>query len=501
MVRATSKKAKSKQAPEPAGAWPVIGHLHMLGGKQPIMRKLGAMADKYGPAFTLWIGAHRTLVISGPDLVKECFTTKDKILATRPTSAAAKYLGYDYAGFGLSPYGPYWREIRKIVTLELLSNRRIDMLKKIWVVEIDRCIKELHGQWEKNHMNPIKVEMKEWFGDLTLNVVGMMVARKRYFGTAACLTDVEAARRFQKTMSELVYLVGVFVVSDVVPFLKGIDILGQERAMKRIGQEMDSILSSWLEEHRQRRRSGPTEGEHDFMDVMISCMDDAQLSSCYDPDTIIKATCETLIIAGSDTTSISLTWALSLLLNNRRVLKKAQDELDNHVGMDRDVDECDLNNLVYLQAVVKESLRLYSPAPLSVPHEAMEDCQIGNFHVPAGTRLLVNLWKLHRDPNVWSNPSEFQPERFIGGHANVDIKSQNLEYIPFGAGRRMCPGYSLALKIMHLTLARLLHEFDLTTPNDAPVDMTEELSLTLPKATQLEVLFTPRRSSKSSTYK
>ncbi|XP_058082393.1 cytochrome P450 CYP82D47-like [Magnolia sinica] len=493
MIRVTSKK----EAPEPAGGWPVIGHLHMLGGHEPFMRQLGAMADKYGPAFTLRLGVHRTLIVSGPEVIKECLTTKDKVLASRPTSAFSEYLAYNYAGFGLAPYGPYWRDIRKMVTLELLSSRRIDMFKKIWIAEIDRSMKELHGLLVKNNLNPVKVEMKQWFGELAFNVVGMMIARKRYFGTTASLTDVEEARRFRKAMAEVIYLLGVFVVSDVLPFLKWIDFLGQKRAMKRLAKEMDSILVSWLEEHRERRRSGSVEGEHDFMDVMISCMDDAQLSN-YDPDTVIKATCEALIIAGSDTTTASLTWALCLLLNNRDVLKKAKDELDIHVGRDREVDECDINNLVYLQAIVKETLRLYPSAPVSVPHEATEDCQIGGFHVPASTRLFVNLWKLHRDPDVWSDPSKFQPERFIGGHADVDFKGQRLEYIPFGAGRRSCPGYALALKILHLTLARLLHDFDITTPNDAPVDMSEGIGLTLLKATQMEVILTPRRSSKSN---
>nr|CAN63328.1 hypothetical protein VITISV_012723 [Vitis vinifera] len=199
-----------------------------------------------------------------------------------------------------------------------------------------------------------------------------------------------------------------------------------------------------------------------------------------------------LILAGYDTTSITLTWALSLLLNNRHALKKAQAELEIHVGKHRQVDGSDIKNLVYLQAIVKETLRLYPPGPLSVPHEAMEDCTVAGFHIQAGTRLLVNLWKLHRDPRVWLDPLEFQPERFLTNHAGLDVRGKNYELLPFGSGRRVCPGISFALELTHLALARLLHGFELGVVADSPVDMTEGPGLSAPKATPLEVTIVPR---------
>jgi cytochrome P450 len=184
-----------------------------------------------------------------------------------------------------------------------------------------------------------------------------------------------------------------------------------------------------------------------------------------------------------------------LILNNREVLEKAQDELDIQVGKHRQVDETDIKNLVYLQAIVKETMRLYPAAPLSAPRQAMEDCTVAGFHIPAGTRLLVNLWKLHRDPNIWSNPLEFQPERFLKEHANLDVRGQDFEYVPFGSGRRMCPGISLALQVLHLTLARLLHGFEMGTVSDALIDMSEGPGITIPKETPLEVILRPRLHS------
>ena len=173
-------------------------------------------------------------------------------------------------------------------------------------------------------------------------------------------------------------------------------------------------------------------------------------------------------------------------------MKQAQEELDIKVGRDRWVEQSDIQNLVYLKAIVKEALRLYAAGPLLVPHEAMEDCSIGGYHIPKGTRLLVNAWKTHRDPAVWSNPEEFQPERFLINHATVDVFGHNFELIPFGSGRRSCPGANMGLQMLHLTIARLLQGFDMTTPSNSSVDMTEGISLSMPKATPLEVMLTPR---------
>lgn len=193
--------------------------------------------------------------------------------------------------------------------------------------------------------------------------------------------------------------------------------------------------------------------------------------------------------------STTSTWLLSALLNNRHTLKRAQEELDQIVGRDRWVEEHDIPNLHYLQAIVKETLRLYTTVPLSVPHEAMEDCQVAGYHIPKGTRLFVNAWKLHRDPKAWSNPEEFQPERFLTSHADVDVFGQHFELIPFGSGRRSCPGITMALQLVPLVIARLLQGFDLSTPLNAPVDMREGLGVTLAMLSPLEVMLTPRLPS------
>ncbi|GMJ03635.1 cytochrome P450, family 82, subfamily C, polypeptide 4 [Hibiscus trionum] len=319
-----------------------------------------------------------------------------------------------------------------------------------------------------------------------------MVAGKRYCGAeGSCNAE---SRRCQKAMDDFLYLVGVFLVSDAVPFFGWLDVvMGNIGKMKRAAKELDFALESWLNEHRERRNNEDFKGEKDFMDVMLSIMDESNVPS-QEADVTIKATCLNLVLGGADTTMVTLTWALSLLLNNRHVLKKAQDELDIHVGKQRQVEEYDITNLVYLQAIIKETLRLYPAGPL-IPREAMEDCTVAGFHVPSGTRLLVNLWKLQRDPNVWDKPSDFVPERFLGDHANIDMRGQNFELIPFGSGRRICPGITFAFRALPLVLARLLHGFEWGTVGDKAIDMSESPGLTNHRATPLEVTLSPKLPS------
>ncbi|KAL4634618.1 hypothetical protein ACB092_04G212800 [Castanea dentata] len=471
--RVQKSDSRRKFPPEASSAWPLIGHLHLLGGSQPPHITLGNMADKHGPIFTIWLGVHRTLVVSSWEIVKECFTTNDKAFANRPKALALELLGYNYAMFGFSPYGPYWRQVRKMAVLEVLSNHRLEMLKHIREAEVNDSIKAIFELLGKKNM--VFVEMERWFGYTTLNMVSRMVIGKQFGGTTT-KDENEGNDECRKALRDFFDLTGTFMVSDALPYLKWLDIGGYEKATKKTAKELDQMVGEWLEEHKQRKLFGGMKEHHDFMDILLSTVTDEDKFPSYDADTIIKATC----------------LALSLLLNNRETLKKAQQELDVQVGRERQVKESDVKNLEYLQAILKETMRLYPAAPLLVPHESLEDCTLAGYNIPSGTRLLVNVPKLHQDPRVWVDPTEFRPERFLTAHKDVDVKGQHFELIPFGSGRRMCPGISFALQVTQLTLATLLHAFEIATPSDEPVDMTEKGGLTNLKATPLEVNLTPR---------
>lgn len=289
--RPNTHEKKSFSAPQAGGAWPIIGHLHLLGGQQLTHKTLGAMADKYGPVFTIKLGSHRVLVVSNSELARECFTIHDWVFSNRPNVAASKLLCYDYAMFGFAPYGSYWREMRKIVTIELLSNHRLDMLKHIRYLEVETSIRELYDIWVINSSakSGVVVDMKQWFGDLTYNVLVRMVGGKRYFRATAC--EEGDARSCQKLMRDFFNLFGVFVLSDAVPFLGWLDLKGYEKAMKKAAKELDTLIGGWLEEHKQKRLlCGEGKGDQDFMDVMLTILEDAKISG-FDADTINKATC------------------------------------------------------------------------------------------------------------------------------------------------------------------------------------------------------------------
>nr|POE87657.1 cytochrome p450 82c2 [Quercus suber] len=267
------------------------------------------------------------------------------------------------------------------------------------------------------------------------------------------------------------YVSGIPAVLDLVQFLEGLEsFLGQVKYIKRIGRELDTLVGSWVEEHTMRRAKSEQIDKPNFIDVMLSIIEDDSMFD-HTRETIIKATLLNLILGGSESTSLNLTCLLSILLNNKQTLNQAQEELDPKVGRERWVDDHDIKDLIYLQTIVKETLHSYPPAPLSIPHEAMEDCHVDS--------------------------DKIFPERFLTKHenANIDVSRQHFEFVPFRSGRRSCLGYTFGLQVSHLTLARLLQGFEFKTPLNMPVDMTEGLSITLPKATHLEVLLNPRLAS------
>ncbi|KAL7603452.1 hypothetical protein Lser_V15G18799 [Lactuca serriola] len=494
--RKKEKTGMNVMPPQAKGAWPMIGHLHLLGGPELPHKVLGDMAEKHGPIFTIKLGVHQALVVSDAAIAKDCFTTNDKAFASRPKTEASKIMAYNYAVFALAPYGDYWRKVRKIVVLEVLSQRRVEMLGHIRASEVRASIKDLYDSWVKNKLSEsseiVKVDMSQWFGTLILNIMVRIITGKRFS------PNDEEGVQFQAVVKKFFELLGAFVVADFIPYLNCLDVGGYKKVMKNTAKDLDNIFDRWLKEHKQENKSiQQHEGNQDFMHALISFLRGASKDEFlgFDHDTIIKATCIQLVVGGVDTTSVTITWALALLLNNPKALETAQDEIDEHVGRDRLVEESDLKNLVYLDAIIKETLRLYPAGPLSVPHESREDCIVGGYNIPKGTRLLVNLWKLQRDPNIWSDPTEFKPERFLTSHKDIDVKGNHYELLPFGSGRRMCPGVLFAQQILSLTLASLIQQFVLKKPSNKPVDMTESMSMTNRKATPLNVLLGPRLSS------
>lgn len=292
IINAKGKKRNGERPPEPAGGRLIIGHLPLLAAYKLLHRTLGDMADEYGPIFCLRLGLQKSLVVSSWEVAKECYTTNDKVLATRPRSFAVKILCYDHTLLGFAPYGPFWRKARKLAMVELFSNRQLEMLKHVQSSEVELLVKELYQQWKSRKINSaVVVEMKERFGNLLLSVMVRAISGKRYFGIHA---DGDEPKRGKKALDDFIVLLGLFMVSDAIPFLGWLDkVRGYTSKMTRIAKEMDDVVESWVKEHRQQRLSrNSNEAQHDFLHAMLSIIDDSKLQfSGYDPHTVIKATC------------------------------------------------------------------------------------------------------------------------------------------------------------------------------------------------------------------
>ncbi|KAH7849516.1 hypothetical protein Vadar_018988 [Vaccinium darrowii] len=473
--RKNTTTTNKRSPPEAGGAWPLIGHLRLLSGPKPTFKVLGVLADKHGPIFAIWLGGRRALVVSNSKMAKECFTgSTDKAFSNRPKSVAVENLSYNFANFAHSPYGPYWREMRKISALELFSNHRLGMLRHVRESVVQNWVKNTYDIWVKQGI--CLVEVKKWFDDITFNIIVRIIAGKK-----------EVDEDFREVVREFFKLIGVLTMADAVPFLRRLDLGGYENKMKKTAKKLDDILQDWLDEHKRRKNfDEASEVEKDFMDVLLEILDGGKNEALnFDADIINKATCLGLILGGTHTITSTLAWVVEVLLKNPQAVKKAQEELDMHIGQQRQVEESDIKNLVYIQAITKEALRLFQPPKLILARENTEDCIVGGYHVSVGTCLFVNLWKIHNDPEVWPEPLEFRPERFLTTHKNVDLRDKQFEWLPFGSGRRMCPAASFAIQVMQLTIASLVHAFEIATPTDVH-------SLSNLQEKPLEVLITPR---------
>ncbi|PWA86673.1 cytochrome P450 [Artemisia annua] len=237
-------KGLGESVPEATGSWPIIGHLHLFSGSQVIDTLLGSMADKFGLIFTIKLGLHHVLVVSNSEMAKECLTTNDRVFARKPKSMAVELMGYNYAMFALAPYGSYWREMRKIVVQELASRQRVQMLAHIKVSEVNSSIIDMYRTWMKNKGSSamVMIDMKEWFGNLILNMTVRML-----FGHQFSLDKqhTDPIRRFME-------LLGAVVPSDVIPGLRWLDLGGYGMEMKKTAKEMDVIVDGWLQEHKSK---------------------------------------------------------------------------------------------------------------------------------------------------------------------------------------------------------------------------------------------------------
>ncbi|XP_058108614.1 trimethyltridecatetraene synthase-like [Magnolia sinica] len=476
-----SRKLNLPPGPKPL---PIIGNLNLIGSLPH--RSIHELSQKYGPLMQLRFGSFPVVVGSSVEMAKQILKTQDLNFASRPKTAAGKYTTYNYSDITWSPYGAYWRQARKMCIMELFSARRLDSYEYIRVEETHALLRGLFAASGK------AITLKDYLSTVSLNVISRMVLGKKYTEESGSKTPIVTPEEFKKMIDELFLLSGVLNIGDSIPWIGFLDLQGYVKRMKALSKKLDRFLEHVINEHNDRRAGVKDYVAKDMVDVLLQLAEDPTLEVKLDRSGV-KAFTQDLIAGGTESSAVTVEWAISELLKNPAIFEKATKELDRVIGQHRWVEEKDVAHLPYIEAIMKETMRMHPVAPMLVPRLAREDCTIDGYDIPAGTRALVNVWTIGKDPSIWDNPDEFHPERFIG--RACDVKGQDFELLPFGSGRRMCPGYSLGLKVIQLTLANLLHGFKWELPAKmAPEDlnMDEIFGLSTPKKDPLVTVVKPR---------
>eukprot|EP00253_Pinus_taeda_P001396 PITA_01396 len=481
LVASRSKGRKRRLPPGPFPL-PIIGNLHMLGDLPH--QALATLAMKHGPLMSLSLGSVLTLVVSSPEVAREFLKTHDQVFANKGSSAAGKHLSFNYASFGFSSYSPYLRYLRKICTSELLSSRRLDYFRFIREEEFSAMIRSIINSGDSYPLNI----------NQTLSSLSTAIICRMAFGRNYSDQDLKA---FNSMVRESFLLIGSFNIGDYIPYLDWMDLQGLNRRLKKLHKTQDHLLEKVIEEHVAGNDSKVT---HDLVDVLLAASADKDSEFQISRDSI-KGVIYDVLLGGSDTAPIPIEWAMSEALRNPPVMKKLQDELESVVGLGRMVCESDLPRLVYLQAVVKETLRLHPAGPLLYRRLSAESCDVLGYKIPQSTLVLVNAWAIGRNPKSWEDAEVFKPERFIekvGSEVDAN-EDQNIRCLGFGAGRRRCPGQQLGTLLVEFGLAQLLHCFNWRLSSDdingrnPEVDMTEMFNgIALRKAHELSAIPTPR---------
>lgn len=454
-------------------SWPIIGNLHQL--SLPAHRTLADLAHKYGPIMFLRFGSIPTLVISSSEMAKLFLKSHDLVFASRPPITAGKYLFYNFKDILTAPYGEYWRQMRKLCVTKLLTAKRIESFRHVREEETCMMIRSI---WEESERGRIAVNVSKAIYTLTSNIVWRILASKK-------ISDYELSangEEMKDLLLEISSVTGTFNIGDFIPFLDWLDIQGVKRRTKKASKIFDELADKIIDHHVHHRNEskGHAEAENgkDFIYVLLEMK---QAAENDETDQIkitnehIKALVLDMFSAATDTSAIVVEWALSELLKHPHAMKNLQQEIVSVVGEHGKVEESDLETMKYLRCVLKETMRLHPPAPLAIPHESVEAVTVGGYDIPKKAMLIVNLWAIGRDPCVWGDDAlEFKPERFMQEDDIDLIGTGDFKMIPFGAGRRGCPGASMAIPTVKLALAQLSHNFDWKFEGDpSQIDMTE----------------------------
>ncbi|CAA0843289.1 Cytochrome P450 71B34 [Striga hermonthica] len=465
-----------KLPPGPPGL-PVIGHLHHLIGRGLPHHALHRLSLKYGPVVHVRMGEVPTVVISSQEATREALRDRDMALCDRFSTTGSEVFFSNELFFCL--YGDYWRQMRKICIVELLSFKGVRSFEQVRLDEGRRLVKSLLPEREGFPAAAVDLTKR------MLEFVSMSVCRAVFGGVG-----VKDRAAMVEMMKEAATMAAGFELADLFPSFKLLRVLSLNRVkLVRMRRRLDRILDEMLEEHRRKGRSGEFGGE-DIVDVLIRMQRDGELQFPITDD-YIKGIVFNMFSAGSETSAGTLDWAMVELMRNPDVMAKAQAEIRSALKGKKSIEESDLQELKYLKLVIKETLRLHPQVPLLF-RSCREECEISGYSISPKTRVFINFWSMGKDPKYWAEPNIFRPERF--DNSSLDFSGNDFKYIPFGSGRRNCPGINFGLANVELPLAILLYHFDWRMPEGMDLqdmDMSEEAGITAPRKQHLFVVPVP----------
>uniref|UniRef100_A0A0D9VHH7 Cytochrome P450 n=1 Tax=Leersia perrieri TaxID=77586 RepID=A0A0D9VHH7_9ORYZ len=460
----------------PPGPWtlPVIGSIHHLVRNPSVHRAVRALSEKHGPLMQLWLGEVPIVVASTPEVVQEIVKNLDLQFADRHLSTTSSIISFGASDIFFAPYGELWRQLRKLSMQELLSAARVRSFQRIREDEVGGLVREIAAAADAG----AAVNLTERASRLVNDVVTRCSVGER------CRYRDEFLDALDTAKSQLKWL----TVADIFPSSRLAQMVGTAPRKALAGRtRMLRIIDEIIRERKEQMAAGEDAGKECFIDVLLKLEKEGGTS--------IQVTTEIVVVlifdvftGGSESSSTVLIWILTELVRWPRVMAKAQVEIRQALKGKSTITEDDIVGLNYLKMVIKETLRLHVPAPFLSPRKCRETCKVMGYDVPKGTSVFVNMWAICRDPRYWEDPEEFKPERFENN--NIDYKGNNFEFIPFGAGRRICPGINLALANLELALASLIYHFDWKLPNEMEpkdLDIRETVGITAAKLTSLDL--------------
>ncbi|XP_031247698.1 3,9-dihydroxypterocarpan 6A-monooxygenase-like [Pistacia vera] len=458
----TNSQATIRFPPSPP-ALPIIGHLHLLSTQLP--KCLQTLSRRYGPLMQIRIGATTYVVVSNASVAKEILKTKDINFSSRYESGPCQYNIYKGCGFITAPYGPYWRFMKKLCATRLFAGAQLDRFNHMREQEFEKLMKSLMKCCDEGEACNLGVEVSDLMNNLTFR----MTMSKKFSENGG------EAKRMRMLILEIMELAAKFGANEVLGFLTNIDLFGNGKKIREAICRYDVFLEEIMKDYEDNLSNGEENNEdRDLMDIVLETYRDTNAEMKLTRNNIKYFFME-LFMASVDTTSAAIQWTMAELINRPEVFKKLRDEIESVVGLNRLVKESDVPKLPYLQAIVKESLRLHPPGPIMF-RECIADCKIKGFDVKARTKTLVSLYAIMRDPDSWNDPDEYLPERFlsennIDEHNEMEMKGQDFRYLPYGGGRRGCSGAAHAHSVMHTTIGALVQCFDWKVKGGEQIDI------------------------------